>query len=77
MTTDTRVKEVAPQTEFDGKVFLGGMAKGSGMIHPNMATMLGLLLLMRRLAVLVYRRLYGEPMRNLLIWLPWMEIQYQ
>lgn len=42
MTTDTRVKEVALQIELDGKkVFLGGMAKGSGMIHPNMATMLG------------------------------------
>ena len=37
MTTDTREKEVAVQVEIDGKtVTIGGMAKGSGMIHPNM-----------------------------------------
>ena len=41
MTTDTVVKEVAVEFTLDGKVCrLGGMAKGSGMIHPNMATML-------------------------------------
>ena len=41
MTTDTRSKQVAGEFEIDGKVcHLGGMAKGSGMIHPNMATML-------------------------------------
>lgn len=41
MTTDTRSKQVAVEFEIDGKVcHLGGMAKGSGMIHPNMATML-------------------------------------
>ncbi len=41
MTTDTRPKEVAVSFELDGKqVRLGGMAKGVGMIHPNMATML-------------------------------------
>ena len=41
MTTDTRSKQVAVEFEIDGKVCkLGGMAKGSGMIHPNMATML-------------------------------------
>ena len=41
MTTDTVAKEVAVQFEADGKVCtLGGIAKGSGMIHPNMATML-------------------------------------
>jgi glutamate N-acetyltransferase/amino-acid N-acetyltransferase len=42
MTTDTRSKEIAIALELGGeKVILGGMAKGSGMIHPNMATMLG------------------------------------
>ena len=42
MTTDTYSKEVAVQIELGGKVVtIGGMAKGSGMIHPNMATMLG------------------------------------
>ncbi len=41
MTTDTVAKEVAVQFEIDGKTCtLGGIAKGSGMIHPNMATML-------------------------------------
>ena len=42
MTTDTVKKEIAVETEIDGKkVTLGGMCKGSGMIHPNMCTMLG------------------------------------
>jgi glutamate N-acetyltransferase/amino-acid N-acetyltransferase len=41
MTTDTRKKEIAVEIEIDGKsVRIGAMAKGSGMIHPNMATML-------------------------------------
>jgi glutamate N-acetyltransferase/amino-acid N-acetyltransferase len=41
MTTDTFAKEVAVEIEIDGKtVTIAGMAKGSGMIHPNMATML-------------------------------------
>lgn len=41
MTTDTVDKQVAVEFELDGKVCrLGGMAKGSGMIHPNMATTL-------------------------------------
>lgn len=42
MTTDTVEKEAAVQVEFGGKtVTVGGMCKGSGMIHPNMCTMLG------------------------------------
>ncbi len=41
MTTDTQVKEVAMEFPLGGKTCrLGGIAKGSGMIHPNMATML-------------------------------------
>lgn len=44
MTTDTKSKEVAVTFEVDGKeVTVGGMCKGSGMIHPNMCTMLGFL----------------------------------
>lgn len=44
MTTDTINKEIAVTFEVDGKtVTLGGMSKGSGMIHPNMCTMLGFL----------------------------------
>ena len=42
MTTDTVPKEIAVQIQIGGKtVTLGGMCKGSGMIHPNMCTMLG------------------------------------
>lgn len=42
MTTDTHEKEVAVEIELSGKtVTIGGMCKGSGMIHPNMCTMLG------------------------------------
>lgn len=41
MTTDTAVKEIAYTFEAGGKkCTIGGIAKGSGMIHPNMATML-------------------------------------
>ena len=41
MTTDTVMKEIAVEFELGGKTcHLGGIAKGSGMIHPDMATML-------------------------------------
>ncbi|MBC3798206.1 bifunctional ornithine acetyltransferase/N-acetylglutamate synthase [Acetobacterium tundrae] len=41
LTTDTGVKTIGVEVEIQGKlVKIGGMAKGSGMIHPNMATML-------------------------------------
>lgn len=41
MTTDTKKKEIAVQIDLDGTtVTIGGMCKGSGMIHPNMCTML-------------------------------------
>lgn len=41
MTTDTKKKEVAVQVEIGGRtVTVGGMCKGSGMIHPDMCTML-------------------------------------
>lgn len=44
MTTDTVNKEIAVSIEIDGKeVIIGGMCKGSGMIHPNMCTMLAFL----------------------------------
>ncbi|GAB6086638.1 bifunctional glutamate N-acetyltransferase/amino-acid acetyltransferase ArgJ [Alkaliphilus crotonatoxidans] len=43
MTTDTAPKTIGVVVEIDGKrVTVGGMAKGSGMIHPNMATMLAI-----------------------------------
>lgn len=44
MTTDTQNKEIAVSLELGGKkVTIGGMCKGSGMIHPNMCTMLSFL----------------------------------
>ncbi len=44
LTTDTATKEFAAELVLNGKrVVIGGMAKGSGMIHPNMATMLAFL----------------------------------
>lgn len=44
LTTDTRKKEAAVSLEVGGKeVVIGGTAKGSGMIHPNMGTMLAFL----------------------------------
>lgn len=44
MTTDLIPKEVAVEFEIqDTPVRIGGMAKGSGMIHPNMATMIGII----------------------------------
>ncbi len=44
MTTDTLFKEVAVELDIqETRVVIGGMAKGSGMIHPNMATMIGVI----------------------------------
>jgi len=44
MTTDTVPKQAAVQVEIGGKIVtVGGMCKGSGMIHPDMSTMLGFL----------------------------------
>ncbi len=44
MTTDTVSKECAVEFEWDGKIVtVGGMSKGSGMIHPDMATMLSVI----------------------------------
>jgi glutamate N-acetyltransferase/amino-acid N-acetyltransferase len=44
MTTDTRPKHLAVRLDLPGgPVTIGGMAKGAGMIHPNMATMLAVL----------------------------------
>jgi len=44
MTTDTEAKEIAVTFDLDGvEVTIGGMCKGSGMIHPDMCTMLGFL----------------------------------
>ena len=61
MTTDTHSKQVAVTFELDGKtVTLGGMCKGSGMIHPNMCTMLGFL----TTDVAISKDLLQEALRN-------------
>ncbi|MDI6550006.1 bifunctional ornithine acetyltransferase/N-acetylglutamate synthase, partial [Bacillus subtilis] len=42
LTTDTVIKNTTYSLTIDGKeILISGAAKGSGMIHPNMATMLG------------------------------------
>ncbi|MGI6776920.1 MAG: bifunctional glutamate N-acetyltransferase/amino-acid acetyltransferase ArgJ [Acetivibrionales bacterium] len=44
MTTDLFPKEIAVELDIQGeKIVIGGMAKGSGMIHPDMATMIGII----------------------------------
>ena len=44
MTTDMTVKEIAVELEINGvRGVVAGMAKGSGMIFPNMATMIGVI----------------------------------
>lgn len=61
MTTDTHSKEVAVSFTVGGKTaVLGGMCKGSGMIHPNMCTMLGFL----TTDVAISKDLLQEALRN-------------
>jgi len=57
MTTDTRPKEACVETIIGGKkVIVGGMSKGSGMIEPNMATMLGFITTDAAVSVPMLRR---------------------
>ncbi len=59
-TTDTFRKEVAVEVEIDGKpVRIAGMAKGSGMIHPNMATMLSFITTDAGISAAVLQELLG------------------
>lgn len=62
MTTDTVVKERACELPCSqgGMITLGGMAKGSGMIHPNMGTMLGFLTTDANIAALELQRILRE-----------------
>lgn len=61
MTTDTIVKERACELSCQGGVItLGGMAKGSGMIHPNMGTMLGILTTDANIAAAELQRILRE-----------------
>ena len=57
MTTDTKPKQAAVQTTIGGRtVTVGGMCKGSGMIEPNMATMLGFITTDAAIAPALLRR---------------------
>jgi len=65
MTTDTYPKEVAVEFELDGKtVRMGGMAKGSGMICPNMATMLSFITTDANISGEVLNRLLKEDITS-------------
>ena len=61
LTTDTVTKNCAYSVEIDGvTVTMGGAAKGSGMIHPNMATMLGFITTDAALSQAIYS-LHFQP----------------
>lgn len=61
MTTDTVRKQVAVEFRIDGKVCrLGGMAKGSGMIHPNMATTLNFITTDAAISSRMLKKALGE-----------------
>ncbi|MGH0052354.1 MAG: bifunctional ornithine acetyltransferase/N-acetylglutamate synthase, partial [Sphaerochaetaceae bacterium] len=65
LTTDTFIKEVAVSLEIDGKqVAIGGMAKGSGMIHPNMATMLSFITTDASIEKAVLQQLLGSSITD-------------
>ena len=63
MTTDTVMKEAAVEFTLGGKTCrLGGMAKGSGMIHPNMATMLVFITTDAAIAPAMLQKAIPQPM---------------
>ena len=65
MTTDTKKKEIAVEFSLGGKICrLGGIAKGSGMIHPNMATMLVFLTTDAAIAPAMLQKALSGDIRN-------------
>ncbi len=65
MTTDTRPKEIAFEFTVDGKTCrIGGIAKGSGMIHPNMATMLVFVTTDCAISSQMLAKALGEDVKN-------------
>ncbi len=65
MTTDTQPKQLAVSVELPGgAVTIGGMAKGSGMIHPDMATMLAVLTTDAKVASPVLQGLLGDAVEQ-------------
>lgn len=64
-TTDTYSKEIAVSIKIDGKkVTIGGMAKGSGMIHPNMATMLSFITTDVNISSTLLRKVLSESVQD-------------
>ncbi len=65
MTTDTFVKSVTVEAELEGKkVLLSGIAKGSGMIHPNMATMLSFIVTDANIAKTMLQEALSESVQK-------------
>jgi glutamate N-acetyltransferase / amino-acid N-acetyltransferase len=65
MTTDTFCKEFSVQFQLAGKqVTIAGMAKGSGMIHPNMATMLGFVTTDAKISSKMLRKALSESVKQ-------------
>ena len=65
MTTDTVKKEVAVQVELGGvTVTVGGMSKGSGMIHPNMCTMLAFITTDAAISRELLQKALGEDVKD-------------
>lgn len=65
MTTDTRPKHLAMVVELPGGVVtIGGMAKGAGMIHPNMATMLAVITTDAQIAPEVLQTMLGTTVHH-------------
>lgn len=65
MTTDTCKKEIALEFEIGGKIVtIGGMAKGSGMIHPNMCTMLSFITTDAAIAKSALQKALSDDVKN-------------
>jgi glutamate N-acetyltransferase / amino-acid N-acetyltransferase len=65
MTTDTYAKSVTVEIELDGKkVLLSGIAKGSGMIHPNMATMLSFIVTDANITKIMLQKALSESVQK-------------
>ena len=65
MTTDTKLKEIAVSFEIGGvECKIGGIAKGSGMIHPNMATMLVFITTDCKISAEMLKKALSSDVRN-------------
>ena len=65
MTTDTFIKEISFSFEIGGKIVkIGGIAKGSGMIHPNMATLLAFITTDTNISQKLLQKALREDIKN-------------